>query len=453
MALQIENLQMRKAKSSLNEKLANYYSQPRKKYFAVIGKGGTGKTTIAVELSRVLTDIGETMCVGIDRQNNHADLIEMKNYKIKYNVLTNKINKIFNQMIEFSFLKGFQDFIPLLAPDFLTISELAELLNNVDDVFDNVVIDMPPNTQGLSMLNMPDAMENMTFKTLTLKNRLRKKIKGSDPGLDAAKYLHDIILDLREKIKSTNWIAIGIPTELGFIETVRSVEYLQKFGYKVYSIIVNMVQLDNPDKCSICKKKIKKNSKIIDKFKKYSKKSNIPLLVMPYTFDDDQIKNQLETMIETNKLAENSFSRGFEEKGIIEKIPNFILNGIIKKDSVFFKNSKLIIKIKNRITCIKLEKEDIMKIFKTEFKFGIDDDIIFSNQDKEFKNKIELRWNDIVIDFKSLESLKSIEFNLNDDIELSIPIPNELQIGKKYNITLEFFFKKIFRLNLSRMIN
>lgn len=129
MALQIKNPLMKSTKSSFNEKLEKYHTQPQKKYFAVIGKGGTGKTTLAVELSRVLTDIGETMCVGIDRQNNHSDLIQMKNYKVKYNVLTNKINTLFDQMIEFSFLKGFQEFVPLLAPDFLTI------IDNCIDIF------------------------------------------------------------------------------------------------------------------------------------------------------------------------------------------------------------------------------------------------------------------------------------------------------------------------------
>lgn len=84
----------------------------------MIGKGGTEKTTLAVELSRIFKITGQSICAGLDRQNNHSDLIKMKGYDINYNVLSNKISDLFNQMVEFSFLKGFQDFIPLIAPDF-----------------------------------------------------------------------------------------------------------------------------------------------------------------------------------------------------------------------------------------------------------------------------------------------------------------------------------------------
>ena len=140
------------------------------KLTAFIGKGGVGKSTLAVLLSLFYSDKFKTICIGLDQQHNHRDIIQQNAYEIEYIAITNKISDMIEDAIANSFAKGYREYGELVMPSFTSIVELAELLSQVDEKYDHLVIDMPPNTQGLMMLDMPPILNNMAFKSMTIKN-------------------------------------------------------------------------------------------------------------------------------------------------------------------------------------------------------------------------------------------------------------------------------------------
>ena len=263
------------------------------KITSFIGKGGVGKSTLAVLLSLYFKSKSTTICIGLDQQHNHRDIIQSNGYDIEFVAITNKISQMIEDIIANSFIKGFREYGELVMPSFVSIVELAELVNQVDAKYDNLVIDMPPNTQGLLLLNMPPVLNNMAFKGLTLKNRINRMVKGKDIMLDNIDYINEISEKLKDYINVSDFFVVGIATELGLLECQRAVTKLQQMKYSIPAVIVNMVEPIPEDDCGLCHDRYQFAKVKLAEYNKYFEKMNIPVIQIPFSFDMDVIHTHL----------------------------------------------------------------------------------------------------------------------------------------------------------------
>lgn len=249
---------------------------------------------MSVQMARRLTLKGKTLIAAVDQQNNTADIIKSKNYKIDY-IKTNRtsVSEMVEQVIGSTRLKNYREYAPLIAPDFITMATLAESMYDLRDKVDNVVIDFPPNHSAFVMLILPDIMEKMSFKILTIKHRIKRLITGKDITLDNIDYFHKILKSFKSDMSNARYCCLGIPSELGLIETKRLVEFLKNQNMKPHRIILNMYENGETRNCSVCNENSKLSGKMLLKYSKLAEKEHIPFFVIPRTPDDDLIMGYL----------------------------------------------------------------------------------------------------------------------------------------------------------------
>jgi arsenite-transporting ATPase len=137
------------------------------------------------------------------------------------------------------------------------------LLEYMDDPrFDRVVIDTAPTGHTLRLLELPEAMDSMLGKILTLRERLSGMLDGlgglfgGDDGPDAEEQMQDLeavrkqIEKLRAVLRDpnkTDFRIVLVPEELSVVESERLLSRLEGFGIPVGTIVVNRVMQDLSD--------------------------------------------------------------------------------------------------------------------------------------------------------------------------------------------------------------
>lgn len=220
-----------------------------------MGKGGVGKTTLSVEYAHILQKNGRNTCiVGLDQQHNAQDVLKSRGYDIPYFGLYawDRMSAMVKYIVDNTFMKQFKDYVPLVAPDFITLCALAELLVEDGKKFENVVIDFPPNHSGLSMLNAPDLLATWAWKAFTVKGRVKRLLGRSDAVLDNSDYIWATVREFKEKIKSARMWAVTLPSELSTLESLKLVAYLRKLNYVPAGFIMNVFP-SNECQCAPCK--------------------------------------------------------------------------------------------------------------------------------------------------------------------------------------------------------
>jgi len=137
------------------------------------------------------------------------------------------------------------------------------LLEYMDDErFDRVVIDTAPTGHTLRLLELPEAMDSMLGKVMTLKERLSGMMEGltgmfgGDDGPDPEEEMQDLEA-VREQIErlravlrdptKTDFRIVMVPEELSVMESERLLARLEGFGVPVGTIVVNRVMQDLSD--------------------------------------------------------------------------------------------------------------------------------------------------------------------------------------------------------------
>jgi arsenite-transporting ATPase len=134
---------------------------------------------------------------------------------------------------------------------------MRQLVTYLDDPrFDRVVVDTAPTGHTLRLLQLPETLDSMVGRLLSLRDRLGGMMGGLNPfGDDEAE--PDVDLEaLRERIERlrtvlsdperTDFRVVMVPEEMSVVESERLIARLEEFSIPVSTLVVNRV-MEAPD--------------------------------------------------------------------------------------------------------------------------------------------------------------------------------------------------------------
>jgi len=136
------------------------------------------------------------------------------------------------------------------------------LLEYLDDPrFDRVVVDTAPTGHTLRLLELPEVMDSMVGRMLSLRDRLSGLMDGvmgmfgdesggDDADLDELRELADRIEELREVLQDpalTDFRVVMIPEEMSVVESERLIRQLDDYSIPTDTVVVNKVMEDLAD--------------------------------------------------------------------------------------------------------------------------------------------------------------------------------------------------------------
>ncbi|GAB3685354.1 ArsA family ATPase [Salinarchaeum chitinilyticum] len=141
----------------------------------------------------------------------------------------------------------------------VAMQQLVEFMD--DDRFDRVVVDTAPTGHTLRLLELPELMDSMVGRILTMREKMSGLMDGlsgmiggqdADPetGTESLRELSDRIERLRETLTDpalTDFRIVMVPEELSVIESERLLRQLDDFSIPVETVVVNKVMEDLAD--------------------------------------------------------------------------------------------------------------------------------------------------------------------------------------------------------------
>jgi len=139
---------------------------------------------------------------------------------------------------------------------------LQLLLEYIDDPrFDRVVVDTAPTGHTLRLLELPEVMDSMVGRMLSIRERLSGLMDGmmgmfggdddgDDGELDDLHELADRIEDLRDVLQDparTDFRVVMIPEEMSVVESERLIRQLEDYSIPNDTVVVNKVMEDLAD--------------------------------------------------------------------------------------------------------------------------------------------------------------------------------------------------------------
>jgi len=138
------------------------------------------------------------------------------------------------------------------ADEAAAMQTLLEYLD--DDRFDRVVVDTAPTGHTLRLLELPEVMDTMVGRMLSVRERLGGMIDGlkgafgadtgDDDGLDDLRLMRDRIERLRGVLRDptrTDFRVVMVPEEMSVVESKRLLTRLKEFEIPVGTVVVNKV--------------------------------------------------------------------------------------------------------------------------------------------------------------------------------------------------------------------
>jgi len=131
------------------------------------------------------------------------------------------------------------------------------LIEYVDDPrFDRVVVDTAPTGHTLRLLELPDVMDSLVGKMLTLRERMSGMMDNlpfggddadAEAGVEDLRALSDRVERLRDLLQDptrTDFRVVMVPEELSVMESERLLARLDEFDIPVSTVVVNRVMQD-----------------------------------------------------------------------------------------------------------------------------------------------------------------------------------------------------------------
>jgi arsenite-transporting ATPase len=156
---------------------------------------------------------------------------------------------------------------------------LRLLLEYMDDPrFERVIVDTAPTGHTLRLLELPEMLDSMVGKLVTLRERVGGVMgglfgeEGEEEGIDTLREFADRIERFRAVLRDperTDFRVVIVPEELSVREAERLLDRLDEFGIPVGSVVVNRVMQDpaevadvsgdfvtpNHTECEFCKRR------------------------------------------------------------------------------------------------------------------------------------------------------------------------------------------------------
>jgi arsenite-transporting ATPase len=129
------------------------------------------------------------------------------------------------------------------------------LLEYMDDPrFERVVVDTAPTGHTLRLLELPEMLDSMVGKLLTLREGMGGMLEGllgsedeGDDGIDSLREFSARIERFRDVLRDpdrTDFRVVLVPEELSVVEAERLLDRLAEFGVPVGTVVVNRVMQD-----------------------------------------------------------------------------------------------------------------------------------------------------------------------------------------------------------------
>jgi arsenite-transporting ATPase len=127
------------------------------------------------------------------------------------------------------------------------------LMEYLDDPrFDRVVVDTAPTGHTLRLLELPEMLDSMVGRLVTLREQMGGMVEGllggdDDEGIDGLREFADRIEELRVLLRDpakTDFRVVMVPEELSVRESERLLDRLAEFGVPVGTVVVNRVMQD-----------------------------------------------------------------------------------------------------------------------------------------------------------------------------------------------------------------
>jgi arsenite-transporting ATPase len=148
------------------------------------------------------------------------------------------------------------------ADEAAAVQQLLAYLD--DDRFERVVVDTAPTGHTLRLLELPEVMDTMVGRILTLRQRLGGMMEGvkgmfggddgdeadEEAGLDDLEALRERIERLRTTLRDparTDFRVVMVPEEMSVMESERLLARLAEFSIPVGTVVVNRVMEDLAD--------------------------------------------------------------------------------------------------------------------------------------------------------------------------------------------------------------
>ena len=235
------------------------------------GKGGTGKSTVSAATAVHWANEGyKTLLISSDPAHSTEDVIGQpvgsSPTPISKNLWAMNINSDakamefkdnFNEQLDSTFAKWFPGFDTEILSDWAAfpgmdeVFALEELMHLVQGVeYDLIVFDTAPTGHTLKALTAPDALNRFLLRMLRMKARIEniKSIflrKGdTDKFVQLLEEMSSKIEKFKKLLRNDEFVNISlvaIPTEAGYQECVRTINYLKAQGFTIHNVILNNI--------------------------------------------------------------------------------------------------------------------------------------------------------------------------------------------------------------------
>ncbi len=266
----------------------------------VVGKGGTGKTTISAALSVVLALKGyKTLIVSLDPAHNLGDVLGVSLGDSPKEVVNNlyameldmesiiaeylkNLEKSMKSMYKYLTTINLEKYFEILSyspgiEEYATLDAISEILKEKER-WDVIVFDTPPTGLTLRVLGLPRISIIWTEKLIDLRRRILEKreviekIKGEtriklgdeevriptkeeeDPVLKELKAYYDEVRHVYEILRDpeiTTVIGVMNLERLSFYEISRAFDTLKRFEIPMKLLIINKVLEEDAAKQSL----------------------------------------------------------------------------------------------------------------------------------------------------------------------------------------------------------
>ncbi|MEF8908243.1 MAG: TRC40/GET3/ArsA family transport-energizing ATPase [Haloarculaceae archaeon] len=236
------------------------------------GKGGVGKTTMAAATALASARGGTpTLVVSTDPAHSLSDTLEVdvpaEPAEVRENLYAAEIDPE-DALSEGPFggagdggnplagLLGGDAANPLggSMPGSDEAAAIRLLMEYLDDPrFERVVVDTAPTGHTLRLLELPEMLDSMVGRLVTLRERMGGMLEGllggeeGEEGVDSLREFADRIEELRVLLRDpskTDFRVVMVPEELSVRESERLLDRLAEFGVPVGTVVVNRVMQD-----------------------------------------------------------------------------------------------------------------------------------------------------------------------------------------------------------------